>query len=98
MKVGVTGASGYVGKKVVRELESNNHEVLKFVRRPVKNENEIYWSPSKQEIDIDKFQEFIGQENGHLIYLFPLTNPLIIIQKYLSLLLEMISTVTKETE
>ena len=57
MKVGVTGASGYVGKKVVRELESNNHEVLKFVRRPVKNENEIYWSPSKQEIDIDKFQE-----------------------------------------
>ena len=57
MKVGVTGASGYVGKKVVRELESNNHEVLKFVRRPVKNENEIYWSPSKQEIDVDKFQE-----------------------------------------
>src|SRR5210317_2118771 len=57
MKVGVTGASGYVGKKVVRELESNNHEVLKFVRRPVKNENEIYWSPSKQDIDIDKFQE-----------------------------------------
>ena len=57
MKVGVTGASGYVGKKVVRELESNNHEVLKFVRRPVKNENEIYWSPSNQEIDIDKFQE-----------------------------------------
>ena len=41
MKVGVTGASGYVGKKVVKVLQNNNHEVFKFVRRSVKNENEI---------------------------------------------------------
>ena len=52
MKVGVTGASGYVGKKVVKELQQNNHEVFKFVRRTVKNDDEIYWSPSKQEIDL----------------------------------------------
>jgi len=57
MKVGVTGASGYVGKKVVKELQNNSHEVFKFVRRSVKNEHEIYWSPSKQEIDIEKFEE-----------------------------------------
>jgi hypothetical protein len=57
MKVGVTGASGYVGKKVVKELQNNSHEVFKFVRRSVKNEHEIYWSPSKQEIDIKKFEE-----------------------------------------
>ena len=44
MKVGVTGASGYVGKKVVKELEQNNHEVYKFVRRTVKNDDEIYLS------------------------------------------------------
>ena len=42
MKVGVTGASGYVGKKVVKELQQNNHEVFKFVRRTVKNDDEIY--------------------------------------------------------
>ena len=41
MKVGVTGASGYVGKKVVKVLQNNNHEVFKFVRRSVKSENEI---------------------------------------------------------
>ena len=57
MKVGVTGASGYVGKKVVKELLKNKHEVFKFVRRPTEKDNEIYWSPSKQEINIDKFQE-----------------------------------------
>ena len=57
MKVGVTGASGYVGKKVVKELQQNNHEVFKFVRRTVKNDDEIYWSPSKQEIDTEKFEE-----------------------------------------
>ena len=57
MKVGVTGASGYVGKKVVKELQQNNHEVYKFVRRTVKNDDEIYWSPSKQEIDTEKFEE-----------------------------------------
>jgi len=28
VKVGVTGASGYVGKKVVKELQNNNHEVI----------------------------------------------------------------------
>ena len=42
MKVGVTGASGYVGKKVVKELQNNNHEVFKFVRRSVKSESENY--------------------------------------------------------
>jgi len=57
MKVGVTGASGYVGKKVVKELQKNSHEVFKFVRRSVKNEHEIYWSPSKQEIDVEKFEQ-----------------------------------------
>ena len=57
MKVGVTGASGYVGKKVVKELEANNHQVFKFVRREIKTDSEIYWSPSKQEIDVTKFQE-----------------------------------------
>ncbi|MFL2678300.1 MAG: NAD-dependent epimerase/dehydratase family protein [Candidatus Actinomarina sp.] len=32
MKVGVTGASGYVGKKVVKELQQNNHEVFRVCK------------------------------------------------------------------
>jgi len=56
VKVGVTGASGYIGKKLTAFLELSGHEVFRFVRREPKSENEIYWSPSKQEIDLEKFQ------------------------------------------
>jgi uncharacterized protein (TIGR01777 family) len=56
MKVGVTGASGFIGRKVCKSLEENGHEVYKFVRREPKAENEIYWKPSKQEIDNEKFE------------------------------------------
>jgi len=121
MKVGVTGASGFIGKKVCKSLEENGHEVYKFVRREPKAENEIYWKPSKQEIDNEKFesldavihlagesiaprdifgflpfsggrwtkeknQEYIGQENGHLIYLSMLLIRQKIILKYSFLL------------
>ena len=56
MKVGITGASGYIGKKLSNELSEKGFEVYKFVRREPIKENEIYWSPSKQEIDKEKFQ------------------------------------------
>ena len=56
MKVGITGASGYIGKKLCNELAEKGFEVFKFVRREPQKENEIYWSPSKQEIDKEKFE------------------------------------------
>lgn len=56
MKIGITGASGFTGKRLSSELQEKGYEVFKFVRREPKNENEIYWSPSKQEIDVDKFK------------------------------------------
>ena len=57
MIVGVTGASGFIGKRVVKKLQDSGHEVKKFVRRDAKNDDEIFWSPAKKEIDIQKFQE-----------------------------------------
>ena len=57
MIVGVTGASGFIGKKTIKILKDSGHEVKRFVRREVKNDDEIYWSPAKKEIDKDKFQE-----------------------------------------
>ena len=57
MIVGVTGASGFIGKRVVKKLQDSGHEVKKFVRREAKNDDEIFWSPAKKEIDIQKFQE-----------------------------------------
>jgi uncharacterized protein (TIGR01777 family) len=56
LKVGITGASGYIGKKLCTELAEKGFEVFKFVRREPQKENEIYWSPSKQEIDKEKFE------------------------------------------
>ena len=56
MKIGITGASGFIGKRLVKKLEEDGFEVFKFVRRDVQNENEIFWRPSKQEIDIEKFE------------------------------------------
>ena len=57
MKVGVTGASGFIGRKLSKKLLDSGYEVKKFVRREHQSEDEIYWSPSKKEIDKDKFKE-----------------------------------------
>ena len=57
MKVGVTGASGFIGRKLTKKLLDSGYEVSKFVRREPKSDDEIYWSPAKKEIDIEKFQE-----------------------------------------
>ena len=57
MRVGVTGASGFIGRKLTRKLIDSGYEVKKFVRREPQAEDEIYWSPSKKEIDKDKFKE-----------------------------------------
>ena len=57
MIVGVTGASGFIGRQTVQLLKESGHDVRKFVRREVKNDDEIYWSPAKKEIDIEKFLE-----------------------------------------
>ena len=60
MKIGITGSSGFIGKRLVKKLEEDGFEVFKFVRRDVQADNEIFWSPSKQEIDLEKFQTLDG--------------------------------------
>ncbi len=57
MKIGVTGASGFIGRKLTKKLLDSGYDVRKFVRRDTQSEDEIYWSPSKKEIDIEKFKE-----------------------------------------
>ena len=48
MKIGVTGASGFIGRKLCKALIESDFEVYKFVRREPKNDSEIYWKPSKK--------------------------------------------------
>ncbi len=49
--VAVGGASGLIGKALVAKLEQDGHTVRRMVRRPVKDNSEIYWKPSSGEID-----------------------------------------------
>ena len=54
-KILVTGATGLVGTPLVASLEAAGHEVLRAVRREVRDPaKEIYWNPSAGEIDIEK--------------------------------------------
>ena len=60
MKVGVTGASGFIGRRLVKALSDSGYDVYKFVRREPKDDNEIYWKPSKQ--DIRSEERRVGKE------------------------------------
>jgi uncharacterized protein (TIGR01777 family) len=43
VRVGVTGASGFLGSAVVRDLRAHDHEVVRFVRRPTELPDERHW-------------------------------------------------------
>lgn len=70
MKVGIAGASGFIGSAVVPHLESRGHLVFPIVRREPRDANEIYWKPSEGEIDRDRIAEldivinFAGENIG----------------------------------
>ena len=51
MKLAVAGASGFIGRALVRRLEVDGHRVLRFVRRPVEHPDEVTWHPSAGEVE-----------------------------------------------
>ena len=50
----VTGASGLIGTQLVAALEADGKRVLRAVRRPAKNDQEVSWDPPAGTIERDK--------------------------------------------
>ena len=51
MRILISGASGFIGRELTRQLQDDGHEVLVLVRRQPKGPNEINWAPSAHMLD-----------------------------------------------
>ncbi|MCA9237140.1 MAG: TIGR01777 family oxidoreductase [Planctomycetales bacterium] len=55
-KVIVTGASGLVGTPLCANLQASGWRVVRAVRRPAQNDNEVMWNPQTGKIDQAGFE------------------------------------------
>lgn len=52
MRVAITGASGLIGKSLVKSLRQDGHQVQRLVRHPVSKSDEITWDPTQNHVDL----------------------------------------------
>ena len=60
MRIVVTGASGFIGQALVPRLRQENHQVLRLVRRPPTEKDEVYWDPTTAQWDADQLDGIDG--------------------------------------
>ena len=51
MLVAVTGASGLIGRALVRRLEAEGHRVLRLTRARRTGPDQVRWDPAAGELD-----------------------------------------------
>lgn len=51
MRIAITGSSGLIGSALRRSLLSDGHEVVRVVRRPASDGDEVRWDPRAGDID-----------------------------------------------
>jgi hypothetical protein len=72
MRILISGASGFIGTELVRQLEAAGHTIVRLVRAQPKNANESHWSPASRMIDygilddIDAVINLSGASTGRL--------------------------------
>ena len=54
MTVAVTGSTGMIGSAIVRVLTTRGHAVRPIVRRPARNDAEIFWDQQRDAIDVGR--------------------------------------------
>ncbi|MFF8945887.1 TIGR01777 family oxidoreductase [Streptomyces sp. NPDC014864] len=50
-RIAVAGASGLIGRALVRSLAADGHEVVRLVRRAAQSADEVCWDPGGQYVD-----------------------------------------------
>jgi hypothetical protein len=53
VKIAVTGSSGLIGTALVTSLHAAGHDVVRLVRRPARQPDEITWDPGAGTVDLD---------------------------------------------
>ncbi|MFD0380746.1 TIGR01777 family oxidoreductase [Streptomyces sp. NPDC127112] len=53
MRIAITGASGLIGRALVRSLHSDGHDTVRFVRRAPAGPDEARWDPKAGYVDPD---------------------------------------------
>ena len=55
-RIAISGASGLIGTALAGQLRDEGNEVLRFVRRPAKSNDEIQWDPKSGTVDLVKLE------------------------------------------
>ena len=53
MRVAVTGSGGLIGSALVASLRQDGHDVVRLVRRPPRDPDEVQWNPDTGGVDLD---------------------------------------------
>jgi uncharacterized protein (TIGR01777 family) len=51
MKIAIAGSSGLVGQRLVSQLQSSGHDIVRLVRKTPENASEIQWSPDSAQLN-----------------------------------------------
>ncbi|MDA3834385.1 MAG: TIGR01777 family oxidoreductase [Spirochaetales bacterium] len=57
LTIRISGASGLIGQNLVPFLTTGGHRVIKLVRCPPSGQDELYWNPGKNELDLSTLDQ-----------------------------------------
>jgi uncharacterized protein (TIGR01777 family) len=72
LRILVSGASGFIGTELVRQLEADGHTVIRLVRAKPRLSTDLQWSPTKEVLDgavmetVDAVINLSGASTGRL--------------------------------